>query len=338
MLTKTYVTIFTTSSMTLFLLVVGANFGIDPQGVFRAKHYDNYASTNERYIRFKAYQAAADSFDGLLFGSSRGRAFPPDELSRLSGGVRFARFAVHGGMIPDHLLVLEYVLREKAAKGLRLHTVLLWFDADLIGRRPLTNRFLQHTWPPEITGENTARFWWRNLTAIQYQAWKEKLWPHPAMAPAAAAAVAHDASLMNAASAWEGLLGLSVANAQPLNEQGSGQLKRVTEQWYYVEQLTMLQRIVALCRAQGVRLIVAASPLRSEPLQPDEAEVRRAIDKISKVTPLWDFTVPRWPSERADFWIDRTHFTPQLAAIMLRRIFGATPPDAADVIGVRRGE
>ena len=144
------------------------------------------------------------------------------------------------------------------------------------------------------------------MTAIQYQAWKEKLWPHPAMAPAAAATVAHDASLMNAASAWDGLLGLSVANAQPLDEQGSGQLKRVTEQWYYVEQLTMLQRIVALCRAQGVRCYrCGLATDASEPLQPDEAGVRRAIDKISKITPLWDFTVPRWPSERADFWIDR---------------------------------
>ena len=97
-----------------------------------------------------------------------------------------------------------------------------------------------------------------------------------------------------------------MANAQPLDEPDGAkidQAERVTERRYYAEQLTMLERIVALCRAHDVRLIVAVSPRRSGTTRLDEADFRQVIDKVSRVTPLWDFTVPRWPSERADFWI-----------------------------------
>ena len=100
MRTKTYATALMAASATLFFAVIGANVAHRSAGHFPgAKTYDYRASTNDRYIRFKAYQAAADSYDGLLFGSSRGQVFPLDELSRLSGGVKFASFAVYGGMI-----------------------------------------------------------------------------------------------------------------------------------------------------------------------------------------------------------------------------------------------
>lgn len=324
----------------LFLAVVGINLVLDPQGIYHTSNPALSASTNDRYLRYREYQAAADSYDGLLFGSSRGQVFPHDELSRLSGGLRFASFAVYGGMITDHLLVLEHMLQEKAAKGRRLRAVFLLFDVDLAGTQPLTNRILQYTWPPAVTGESRARFWWRNLTAIQYQAWREKLQRQRAMAPEGDIVVAGRAPLLEAADALATLLAPSKAKAelanQPVGATG-GKPERVTARRYFAEQLATLERFVALCRAHDVQLILAVSPLRSGVSRIEEADMRLAIDRVSRIAPLWDFTVPQWPAERADFWLDQSHFSPQLAAIMLRRIFGATPPNAAEAIGVRRG-
>jgi hypothetical protein len=340
MQTKIYAMALMAAAATLFLAVVGVNVALDPQDIYRASKPAPTASANDRYFSYKTYQADADGYDGLLFGSSRGKVVPLDELSRLSGGVKFASFAVYGGLITDHLLVLDHVLREKIAKGLRLRAVVLLFDADIVGTRPLTNRILQYTWPPEVTGESTARFWWRNLTAIQYQAWKEKLRPQRAMAPANAV-VADAASLMDAARIWIGLLGPAVANAQLLDQPAGAMAtkpERVTQRPYFAHQLAMLERFVAHCRAHDVRLFVAVSPRRSGASPLDEADFRQVIDKASRVTPLWDFTAPQWPSERADLWLDNSHFSPQLAEMMLRRMFGATPSNAHDAIGVRRGE
>ena len=332
MRTKTYALALVAAAVMLFLAVVGANLALDPQGIYRASKPVLSATFNDRYFRYKAYHAASDSYDGLLFGSSRGNVFSLDELSQLSGGVKFAGLAVYAGMITDHLLMLEHVLREKTAKGQRLRAVFLVLDADIIGRRPLTNRILQYTWPPEITGENPARFWWRNLTSIQFRAWKEKLQSRWTMT-STEAVVADDRFLMNAASMLAGLLGSSAAHAQP-----AGKLERVTERPHFVDQMALLERFVAKCRAHDVRLIVAVSPRRSGASHLDEADFRLVIERISRIVPVWDFTVSKWVSERADLWFDSSHYKPQVAEMMLRQIFGATPPNDPAAIGVRRGE
>ncbi len=107
------------SASALFLLVAGANVMIDPQQVFQMRTLPRHASaaTNDRYLEFAAYRAGHKSYDGLMFGSSRGKVFSADDLSRHFGGAKFAQFSVYGGMITDHLPIMQYVLRDKAARG-----------------------------------------------------------------------------------------------------------------------------------------------------------------------------------------------------------------------------
>jgi hypothetical protein len=328
------------SASALFLLVAGANVMIDPQQVFQMRTLPRHASaaTNDRYLEFAAYRAGHKSYDGLMFGSSRGKVFSADDLSRHFGGAKFAQFSVYGGMITDHLPVLQYVLREKADQGLRLRAVFLLLDIDNLGNRPLTNRILQYTWPPAVTGEGPGRFWWRNLTAIQFQAWKETLRQAPATGnPGGTPGRARSkASESNVAAA-----GHATARAEPQEippETKSGeQPERISERRHYAEQIAMLEHFVKECRAHDVQLAIAISPLRPQTASLyDAADFAGVVERISKVAPVWDFSRDPQLWAKPELWLDRSHFSPQLSRMMLDRMSGATPSNAGN-IGVLRG-
>ena len=345
MSSRTYAIGWIAATALLFCTVVGINLVLDPQNIYRKGKLDHSPSTNDRYLRFKNYEAQADSFDGLLFGSSRGYVIPLDVLARYCGGVRFASFAVYGGMVTDHAPVLEHVLQEKAAKGLRLRTVFLLLDVDKIGDRPLTNRVLQYTWPPAITGENAARFWWRNLTAIQPEAWKDRWHRASKAVPPATTSVAQRTSFAGLASMALIDVSAPVGTSPPNRASPSPfaappkPLRRPTQDRYFSEHWTNLERIVALCREYDVQLIIAASPLQHVVAANfDEADLARLVERVSSLAPLWDFNSSPRLADRADLWLDASHFSPEMAKMMLNQIFLGGPAGAENSIGVRRGD
>ena len=61
----------------LFLSTAAANVVLDPEQVFGLGLYSHGVNTNERVLRLRQYQRQADSVDGVLFSSSRGRLLDP---------------------------------------------------------------------------------------------------------------------------------------------------------------------------------------------------------------------------------------------------------------------
>lgn len=312
---RTYALTFMTLTTGLFLAVVGMNVAIDTQGVFGTGLLGEPLNPNVRYQRFIAYDRASARYDGLLFGSSRAFDLPVEPLRRLEGAT-FADFAVQFGMITDHLPVLEYVLREKAEQhGLR--AVFLLLDADSIGNRPKTNRYLATLLAPPLTGERPLRFWWRYLSAIQIGTWRGEIaraWNkvRAAEAPHAAAASDPGAAAGTPANAREPDL--------PGAEPASG---RITARPDYARQLRLLQQFAALCKRNDVRLTVAIAPLsREEAAKYDPAELAKAVDDVSRIVPVWDFTNSQWLAEHPELWADSRHFGPEVGRLVLARIFG----------------
>ena len=152
-----------------------ANVVIDPQYVFRLGIVQAHPNPNERYRRFHEYERDARQVDGLLFSTSRGTAFEIPATATSMGLNGVASFAVPAGAMPDHLPLLQHVLRDKAAHGEKIRKVLLLLDPDFFGTRPWTNSNLDGFLPPEISGEFRLRFWLRYLLAFQYKNWREGL-------------------------------------------------------------------------------------------------------------------------------------------------------------------
>jgi hypothetical protein len=318
------------------------NLTLDPQSIYwRGRPLWLSATTNDRYLSLGEYISASESYSGLLFGSSRAGGIPLDALADHVGGTKFANFAVYGGMITDHLRVLEFVLRDKEAKGSRLQSVFLLLDADMLGARPLTNRILQYTWPPALTGENTLRFWSRNLIAIQFAAWQDII-THYLKSTSNRPADDGDgnAQMLKVTHAHAAVFRTLAAPENPdlSTLPRALERERIRERKYFAEHLALLRTFVARCREKGVTLTIVLSPLRVENAANFNAvDLAQVVAEVSHIAPVWDFGSPQWLSDRADLWFDLSHFTPMLGRMMLDRIFYLTAPGMGEDFGILRG-
>jgi len=304
-----------------------ANVAIDPEAVFGTHGDAPRVNANSRYTRFVTYRDGNARPDGVLFASSRGTGFDPAALAHALGVNGIANFSVNYGMVTDHLPVLEYLIREKAARGERLRSVLLMVDLDHFGKAPWTNSNLDGFLPPAVSGEHPARFWWRYLTAFQFRVWRTTVGGE-AGRRAEALPLVHAAIIPPLA--LPELRTVRVAAAPP------AQRYDIVLRPQLEVHLALLARMAAVCRQHGVTLTVVTSPLnRLNARDYDPADLARVAERIARVVPLWDFGTPDWLSDRGDLWSDPSHFKPEVGEMMLGRVFGGGSPPAG--FGTLRG-
>jgi len=314
-------------------VTMAANILIDPQGVFDLGPPRGHADDNVRYQRFRDYLAQADQYDAVMFASSRGIGFDRDLLAKLLGVHAVANFSVPMGLLTDHLPVLQYLIRDRAARGQRLAAVFLVIDPDLFGLPPWTNDNINAFLPPQVSGENRLRFWWRYLTVFQYSNWRRGL-PSTLETYLPARWVARSVPRLAVAAMP---VGLNLAFGQPLSPttslEGADAIQIRSD---LAHQLALLAQFVSLCRANGVRLTVVFSPLNRQSEWAGDAQTpdnERTAALIANVVPVWDFDRPEWLSARPDLWLvggDRSHYTVAVGAMMLHRIFGGETDAPAD--------
>jgi hypothetical protein len=330
----------------LFLAVVGANLIIDPEAVLGTGLLGRALNSNDRYLQMRNYLMDAERYDGLLFGSSRGKVFPLDDLSYWMGGARFANFSVVGGQIVDHFAELDYIVRTKAARGKKLRAVFLLLDADFFGDRNYANRTIQNLWPPALTGESPSRFFWRYLTAIQFGAWGSQIryaWTgrFPSAGPAGREVQAPPAPSFGRSAFAASSVAVAVAKPStnedaPDAPEQNGEL--VTTRPEFARQLALLAKFVHLCQANDIQLVVAVSPLRPALAKRyDQRDLAKVVERIAEVVPVWDFGIPGWLSKQPGRWLDISHFSPEVARMMLDRIFAGDAADGPKDFGVLLG-
>jgi len=171
---QTYVAAVIAMALTWLAATMAANVLIDPQGVF-GTNLLAHRNANGRYLAVKAYEAAPDRYDAVLFASSRGGVFDRSLLAKLLNARDVADFAVPFGLLSDYLPILQFLLRDKAGRRTRLKAVFVVLDADFFGLPPWTNINIDGFLPPEVSGEAPFRFWWRYLTAFQFKEWREDI-------------------------------------------------------------------------------------------------------------------------------------------------------------------
>jgi hypothetical protein len=304
---------------------MAANILIDPQAVFGLDLIHNHLNPNTRYHAYRDYRAAPDRYDAVLFASSRGNAFDRTLLAEELGVRTVANFSVPFGLLTDHLPTLEFLLRDKAARGERLAAVFLLLDADFFGKQPWTNLDIDSFLPPQISGESPFRFWWRYLTAFQFRHWKNDLYARldskpvagpPPQAPRpqpTAAALAPIRPLV-----------LMAQRLTPVAETFLQETDAPEIRADLPHQLELLARFVALCRAHDIRLVIAFSPLNRQNVRDEQApDNERIVDQVAHLVPVWDFGRPAWLSDRPDLWRDFSHYSTTVADMIVQRIFGA---------------
>jgi hypothetical protein len=123
----------------------------------------------------------------------------------------------------------------------------------------------------------------------------------------------------------------------PNFQQVAAGTERITRRKHFAEDLTLLRRFVALCRATGIELVVALSPLHvTNAARFDRADLEDAIERVVEIVPVWDFGAPAWLSQRRELWRDYGHFREEVGRMMLDRIFATADAAAPADFGVYR--
>ena len=327
---RTFVFALLTGAFGVLAATMTINYALDPQYVFGTPLTREDDNANYRYHRLQQYQAKRHQIDGLLFASSRGKAFDAELVAQRIGARAVATFDVTAGMITDHLPALEYVLRDKAARGEKVRATLLLIDIDTFGKLPATNVNIDSFLPPELSGEHPARFWWRYLTVFQLRMWRGII--------AYRMRGGDRAANERRSSRFEGhrfiLAGfgprLSI-NPPPRVRYAAddvpGARLLVATRPNLAAHLALVARFAALCRDNGVRLTVATTPMRADAASLyDPADLRDVVERLSRIVPVWDFAAPQWLAADIAFWDDPSHFKPIVGGMMLERMFGSNAP------------
>jgi hypothetical protein len=323
---RTFVLALLAGALGLLAATMAVNFVLDPQYVFGTPLSREDDNANYRYHRLREYQVKRGEVDGLLFASSRGKAFEPRLLAEKLGAGTAAKFDVTAGMITDHLPALEYVLRDKVRRGEKIKAVLLLLDVDTFGKLPSTNVNIDSFLPPEESGEHPARFWWRYLTVFQFRMWRGIMvyrWGLHREGKSAQIALRRP---VLAGIALPSLGSSAHPATRPVSDVPRARLLVATRP-NMATHLDLVARFVALCRAHGVALTVATTPMRLDAASLyDPADLRDVVERLSHVVPIWDFAAPPWLAGDTRYWDDRSHFKPEVAAMMLERMFGTGGP------------
>jgi hypothetical protein len=315
----------------LFLSTAAANVVLDPEQVFGLGLYSHSVNINERVLRLRQYQREADSVDGLLFSSSRGTFLDPKLLAKGMGLSHFFSASMSYGMVSDYVPLFEYIVRDKAARAVKLKHVFVLLDVDFFGRPPWTNSNINSFLPPEISEESAARYWWRYLTAFQYRFWRDVIKEDGWRAEAARAPAASEAHGQTRPTGATG--GAQASTMAAVRSSIPYEPEEYRRGWLTVRpdldrQLALLQRLVARCRENQIRLTVAVSPLKAWNLDLNgPAEIDALTERLSRITPLWDFNSVPLIAGKDEYWLDNSHFDAKAGTMMLTRIFGAGTGD-----------
>jgi len=233
-------------------------------------------------------------------------------------------------MLTDHLPILEYFLRDKAARGQHIKAILLLIDLDFFGKQPWTNSNINSFLSPELTGESPVRYWWRYLTAFQFRLWRDVV-----RAGLATRREKSITSAVNPVGSAEAVERVDKVGSTPIPAAGvrpgaldSRALQGFRRSWNSLRpdlenQLSKLERFVSLCRDNGVQLTIATSPMIRENLDLHEPGMIDALAaRISKIAPLWDFNSPPLIASRKEYWLGVSHFDSAAGKMMIGRMFG----------------
>jgi hypothetical protein len=307
-----------------------------------------------RYYQYQQYNKQASQIEGLVFGSSRSYPITDELLQRyLPQRGKFINLAMAFGGMTDFVPMLEYILRDKAQRGEAIRNIVLLLDIDFFGKQPWTNFNIAAFLPPALSTESAGRFWWRYLTAVQMKSWNDTI---------RASITAHDAtpaaSRLPSPVVRAGLIATPLPPAiRPVlvndaNEnapkdrpaQGAAPAGAVAGVVTYARdrvasnsvrpdldhQVELFARIVALCRDHGIHLLVITSPiLRYYMDSYVPGDLQHNVDLLARFTPIWDFATQGDIADRADLWIDDSHFRRPVVEMMLSRVFAQGDSSAA---------
>lgn len=320
--------------LAVLLLLGGFNVAVDPFGVFGdgIMNWFSYDMTNNpRAAKITYLEEHHTEYNSYIVGASATSSFPKEDLDRYFDA-DFYNMIHYGADMRDTEEICDYLIDHYTVKNLVVCLTLSYGNKYDYESHELTGSM-----HPKTDGSNA-------LSAFSY--YLRFAYANPQYSVEKIKAKLEDQYLSEPYDVFDvesGAYDKRERDIEPI-----GDMDRYLSAYpeftdyrdtpidmpYIDETAACLARIKERCDAEGIRLEVVMAPVYYDfVMRFDPAEVQEFYEKISAVTPFWDFSVSEY-SHDPRFFYDETHFRNALGTLSLAKMFGDDSVTVPEDLGV----
>jgi len=316
---RTNVIITSTIIALAFICVALVNLFIDPYNIFHLSSIREGYTSNDRFNKIEHILSRPDKYDSVIVGSSRMGVFTPKQIEQFRPGKRYYNLSVYGGDALDIKRMLQTLINE----NVQLKEVFMGIDLfPYIQAKQSANPSYRHH--PRVTGESRLHYFSRYLFAPSLFHSALKLYHQRKLTPDIV--VDYQTGTFQLPDYDRRI---QENHTQYIAEKFGAQVeKRKTGVSWYEPAFNDLTDLVALLQRHNIKLIAFIHPHHAqEALRAFTPENHREfVERITSIVgELPDFSI-NWQSQH-DYFYDTSHYRPELAQIVLEKIFTAASSD-----------
>ncbi len=314
----------------LFLLL---NYLVDPFGVFGTNILKHSGTDNLRVMKYKYLSRNYNKYDSYVFGSSRAGVIDPGMLRKSLNNVNYYNLCVHSANSLDYILQLNYL----NGFGAKIKNVLLVIDIDLMsdysGIRFGEYMKIGH---PKTTGKNETAFYLDFASKIPILEISSKISENIAFLRAPNYFNDMESGVLsfpNIDNKIENNHQEFIADSKGLN---SDSINRAAP-WvsWSEENIHLLKVFLKQAKAQNINLSIMTTPLNYNKMNElDYFIYAGKLYALSQLTEFWDFSGYNTITTDNLNYYDESHFRPNVANMMIARVFNYSTNDVPDDFGV----
>lgn len=318
---------FAASLLGTCILFAAFNYTIDPFGVFGDNYLKMYSydiSLNTRTGKLAYLDQNYQKFNSYIIGGSKSGSLNPKTAEKYYPGAHFYNLNMVGGKFYDYEQTINYLANNYQVKNIILQISQL--EADQIGTSSELNGMLHG----KLVSNFPVLFYLKYLFANPSYA-AEKLQTALNWNANYEAAFFFQSSNGSYNRTAEEKQIATNPNLIFANKARFPAHRPMVKGSAYAFNLQVLKRIVDLCRAKQINLLVVASPTYTTELEtypPEKLAVY--MKEIAKITNYWNFSgYNSVNTNKTNFYDDR-HFRQTVGDMMLAKIFGDSalkPPE-----------
>ena len=163
-----YLKLFLSTALLPVVVLISANYLVDPYEIFQTGWFDEVGATQERYLKIE-HLKKDKSFNTFLLGGSRMGTTNPNDLENILPGARVYNFFVSSGNQTDNLAHGRWLMKNQP----QIKTLYVQVDwPESLGVFGGSKQHLPH---PEVAGNSQADFVAQFLFLFPFEAFKFKI-------------------------------------------------------------------------------------------------------------------------------------------------------------------
>ncbi len=309
-------------SLALFCALIAAfNITVDPFGIFGDRFFNYYEynmTQNPRIAKIAYLDKNYQNYDSYIVGSSKTSAYPIEKLNKYYDGASFYNMLSYGGDMADNRKTIEYIIENYNAKN-----IILNIGLEEVYQYDYEDDKIKGNLHAKVSGENEILFYLKYaFLNLQYSFDKiESYFKRDYLPSADEVFIAETGAYNKAVRDVEALM---TEDEHIQANDGFFLYREERDELPYIDNAVEdIRAIKELCKENNVNFILIASPNYVTEIEDyNTTELCDYWQKITEVTPFYDFAGYSAISYDCRYFYDDAHFRNDVGTMALAYIFG----------------